>query len=142
MIGFTSFEDAKEFTIEYGGKVKLLHKRDGWHHFEIEHSVHSSLHISSETFGNMYNEFHKRNYENEDVFVLQEVVPFISGFSTFSEIDSFLATFKELWSKIQESNNDEVVITNGYDYYSTELKETMRFHHDTHTYEIGVVLYQ
>lgn len=142
IIGFTSFEDAEKCAEKFNGVIKLLHKKDGWGAFERRCNAYSPIKITSDYFGDDYQIYDKLNYNNEEEFIQEEIVPIILySASSFESIEILIEDKKDIWKHLLNSTDDEIVVTYHDGYYSTELKKAMRFYHDTNEYEIGVVIY-
>ena len=141
IIGFISFEDAEKCAEKFDGVIKLLHKKDGWGAFERRCNVYSPMEITSDYFGDDYQIYDKLHYNDEEEFIQEEIVPILSSASSFESIEILIEDKKDIWKHLLNSTDNEIVVTYHDGYYSTELKNPMRFYHDTNEYEIGVVIY-
>ena len=55
LIGFDSFEDAERIANEYGLRIELFTKRDGWQlYYRTNNRAYSAIEVSAEEYGDDY----------------------------------------------------------------------------------------
>jgi hypothetical protein len=140
LIGFENFSQAKEIAEEYGFKIEAFHKKDGWALWERNNNTrYEAFKNDSSDFGDDYHEYNMDSFDDEADFISEEIEPFFESFKSFDDVEQFLESKKELWEKIQECEDDEVVITSSGRYFDTIKTTSMAFSHDTHNYVIGLI---
>jgi hypothetical protein len=136
LIGFETFEEAKEFASEHGLETWIFHKRDGWQLWERKTLAYVSFHNSADDYGDNYNMFEsddkKDYYENE-------VKPRLENFSDLNDLKKFVEKQEEIMDELERCDDGEAVITYCGEYYETIKVRSMEFYHDTHSYVIGVM---
>lgn len=63
----------------------------------------------------------------------------MSDFADFASLRSFLDNKEKIYDKIEEADDDELVITSEGNYYDTIKETTMEYEYDTHHYAIGLI---
>lgn len=139
VIGFESFEQAKEFAEEFGFDLTYFEKRDGWQLWYRAGGVaFDPMLVSCNDYGDDYTEFQPGMGEED--FFESEIVEVISNFSDFESFDNFLEEKKELWEEIQKAEEGQIVIAHCGKYFETVNSPTMYFSHDTKHVAIGCLI--
>lgn len=137
IIGFDSFEQADKLAKENGLSIEIFTKRDGWNlWYRTGDEAWEPFERSAEEYGDDYREFSEEDLEG---FYENEVQPFVSDFADFASLRSFLDNKEKIYDKIEEADDDELVITSEGNYYDTIKKTTMEYEYDTHHYAIGLI---
>lgn len=137
IIGFDSFEQADKLAKENGLSIEIFTKRDGWNlWYRTGNKAWEPFERSAEEYGDDYREFSEEDLEG---FYENEVQPFVSDFADFASLRSFLDNMEKIYDKIEEADDDELVITSEGNYYDTIKKITMEYEYDTHHYAIGLI---
>lgn len=137
IIGFDSFEQADELAKKNGLSIEIFTKRDGWNlWYRTGDKAWEPFERSAEEYGDDYREFSEEDLEG---FYENEVQPFVSDFADFASLRSFLDNKEKIYDKIEEADDDELVITSEGNYYDTIKKITMEYEYDTHHYAIGLI---
>jgi len=141
VIGFETFEEAKNLASENDLEVKFFQKKDGWNlWYRNGNTAYEEMSISSNYYyGDDYSEIYSDKFDGEGDFLDEEVNEQFSELSSFEEIERFLSEKKDLWDKIEKMEKDEVIIINCGEYHETLKIKTMRFSHDTRTTVIGCI---
>lgn len=137
LIGFDDFAQAEKLAKEYGMRITTLHKRDGWHLWERNNdATWYPIKKSASDYGDDYND-----YCGGDVasFFECEKGALERDFDSLEELEELVKNWREIADEIENASEDELVITCEGRYYKTIQKESMRWSHDTHTYEIAVI---
>ena len=139
LIGFENFEQAKEIANKYHEfRITTFHKRDGWQLWERNNNTtYEAFQSSASDCGDDYNQF---TSENAVDYFENEVKPFLEDFENFETLNDFLKEREEVLDKIQILDDNELVITYQGRYYDTIKQESMSFYHDTHSYQIGIII--
>lgn len=137
IIGFDSFEQADKLAKENGLSIEIFTKRDGWNlWYRTGDKAWEPFERSAEEYGDDYREFSEEDLEG---FYENEVQPFVSDFADFASLRSFLDNKEKIYDKIEEADDDELVITSEGNYYDTIKKTTMEYCYDTHHFAIGLI---
>lgn len=137
IIGFDSFEQAEKFANENDLQIEFFKKRDGWQlYYRTGNTAYEPIEISADDFGDNFSSF--SNSDLDDYYE-NEIKPFLDGFENMEDLETFIETQKEIIEKIEDADNDEIVITNYGKYYDTFKKHSMSFSFDTHTTVIGLI---
>ncbi len=140
VIGFETYEEAKNFASENDLEIQFFKKKDGWDlWYRNGNTAYEGLTIYSSDYGDDYDDICSDDHENEQEFIQSEISERIAQLSSFEEIERFLSDKKDLWEKVEIIEEDEIIITCCGMYYETLKKETMRFSHDTRTTVIGCI---
>lgn len=140
VIGFETFEEAKNFASENDLGIQFFEKRDGWNlWYRNGNTAYEEMTISSNDYGDDYNEIYKGEFNVEEYFIDCEVNEQMSELLSFEDLGRFLNEKKDLWEEIEKMEEDEMIITCCGVLYETLKKETMRFSHDTRTTAIGCI---
>ena len=137
IIGFDSFEQADKLAKENGMSIEIFTKRDGWNlWYRTGDKAWEPFERSAEEYGDDYREFSEEDLEG---FYENEVQPFVSDFADFASLRSFLDNKEKIYDKIEEADDDELVITLDGNYYETIKKTTMSYCYDTRHFAIGLI---
>ncbi|WP_298110488.1 hypothetical protein [uncultured Bacteroides sp.] len=137
LIGFDSFEDAERIANEYGLRIELFTKRDGWQlYYRTNNRAYSAIEVSAEDYGDDYRSFTASDYEG---FYENEVQGMIGEFDSFEAVESFLKSQKKIFEAIENLEDDEMVLTCQGEYYDTVKRYTMCHSFDTKTTVIGLI---
>lgn len=137
IIGFETFEEAKELAEKHGLRITTFYKRDGWQLYQRDNNTTwQPLRITSYDYGDGYHHF--TNGISQEDFVEEFLLPNISA-TTFDDIKKIIQVYEELFNKISEAEDDEIVIACFFEYVETIKKELMSWSHDSKTWVIGVI---
>lgn len=138
IIGFETFEEAEEVAQEHGLRITTFFKRDGWKLYQRERgTTYRALHITASDYGDDYKHF--TNKISESDFIEEELLPNLAA-TTFGDIQIITQRYEELFDKIVEAEDDELVIASTFgEYVETIKKELMSWTHDSKTWVIGVM---
>lgn len=137
IIGFDSFEQAEKLANENNLQIEFFKKRDGWQlYWRTGNSAYEPIEISADDFGDNYSSFSKSDLDD---YYENEIKPFLNGFENIKDLEKFIKTQKEIIEKIEDTDDDEIVITGYRQYYDTFKKYSMSFSFDTHTTVIGLI---
>lgn len=148
--GFFDWEQIEDFIKRYGGEAIMLHKRDGWQMYERGDAVYEPMEITAEMYGDNYSIILKNDYEDEHEFIRDFLLPILGGVRNIETFAEIVDNAKAIWSSVdsiryRDSNYQEgVVIYNsgklGWREYETIDIKCIGWSHDTHDYEIGVII--
>lgn len=138
IIGFNTFAEADAVAQEHGLRITTFFKRDGWQlYLRDSDTRYSPMNITSSDYGYGYKHF-SNNISQED-FLEEEVLPSLVA-TTFGDIQNIVQRYEELFDKIVEAEDDELVIADTFgEYVETIKKELMSWSYDSKTWVIGVV---
>ena len=138
IIGFNTFAEAEAIAQEHGLCITTFFKRDGWHFYQRDGgTTYEPLKISSYDYGDDYKHF--TNEIPQEDFIEEELLPNLAA-TTFGDIITITNRYEELFDKIVEAEDDELVIATTFgEYVETIKKELMSWSHDSKTWVIGVM---
>ena len=141
VIGFDNFKDAEKLADKHGLTIEFFTKKDGWDLWErTNNQAHEPMKNSSDDYGDNYHQFEKMS---EEEYILQEITPYIKDnledTPTFEKMSELLELHKEIYSGIEEMEDDEILITQFEGGYEIIKKESMYFAHDTEHITIGLI---
>lgn len=138
IIGFETFAEAEEVAKEHGLRITTFFKRDGWQLYKRNsNTTWEPLKITSDDYGDDYKHF--TNEISESDFIEEELLPNLAA-TTFGDIENITQRYEELFDKIVEAEDDELVIADTFgEYVETIKKELMSWSHDSKTWVIGVM---
>lgn len=137
IIGFDTYEQAEELAKEYNLSIEIFTKRDGWNlWYRTGHEAWEPFERSAEDYGDDYSGYTKADLED---FYENEVQPFVADFNDFTSLRDFLDTMENVKERIEDAEDDEIVITCCNDYCETIKATTMAYEYDTHHYAIGLI---
>lgn len=137
IIGFDTFEEAEEMANEFGLSIEIFTKRDGWQlWYRTGNHALAPFERSAEEYGDEYRQYSKEDLEG---FYEREVQPSVNAFDDFASLRCFLDIMEEIHDKIEDADDDEIILTTFGGYYDTIKKATMSYHYDTHCFAIGLI---
>lgn len=136
IVGFKTFDQAKELAQTYGLDICKFHSRNGWNLWYRQGEVHEAMIISDEDYGDNYTLLFK---QDEDDFIEDEVIPILEQATSFEFIEDIMSSKKEIWNEIQKLEEGHAVVLHGGNYYETIEVECMSFSEDTHNWLIGLI---
>lgn len=138
IIGFNTFSEAEAIAQEHGLCITTFFKRDGWHFYlRNGDTTDEPLKITSYDYGDDYKHF--TNEIPQEDFIEEELLPNLAA-TTFGDIITITNRYEELFDKIVEAEDDELVIATTFgEYVETIKKELMSWSHDSKTWVIGVM---
>lgn len=74
-----------------------------------------------------------------ETFYEDEVQPMASEFESFDDLRCFLDRSEEIYNKIKDAGEDELIVSYQGSYYDTIKKTEMEYKYDTHHYAIGLI---
>lgn len=138
IIGFNTFAEAEAIAQEHGLRITTFFKRDGWHLYQRDgNTTYEPLKITSYDYGDDYKHF--TNEIPQEDFIEEELLPNLAA-TTFGDIITITNRYEELFDKIVEAEDDELVIATTFgEYVETIKKELMSWSNDSKTWVIGVM---
>lgn len=138
IIGFNTFSEAEAIAQKHGLRITTFFKRDGWHLYQRDgNTTYKPLKITSYDYGDDYKHF--TNEIPQEDFIEEELLPNLAA-TTFGDIITITNRYEELFDKIVEAEDDELVIATTFgEYVETIKKELMSWSHDSKTWVIGVM---
>lgn len=135
IIGFVSFDEAKEFARKYDLWMCTFHKRDGWQMYEREGQPYEPLKVTASDYGCDYDQFDSDDYED---FFEEQVRPMMDCCENFDSLQNVIDNCKEIYEELGTIDDTQLVITCCGRYYETIDKESMEWSNDGHKWIIGV----
>ena len=142
IIGFDTFEEAEKLAEDHNLSIELFTKKDGWQlWYRTSNNAHEPIKNSSDDYGDNYSQFDKMT---EEEFLTNEVLPVIKDIemtdnNNFDFLESFIEQQRKLFNKIDELEENEIVITCQGQYYDTINVYSMESYHDTKYIAIGLI---
>lgn len=133
IIGFETYDQAKEIADKYGFDIELFKTHYGWQFWERRGWMPHPLKISAEDYGDDYSQY---NDVDDVLSRLKDELPYMDS---IDEIIAAAENAREIIDEINDCKPGEIVITCQGRYYETVAEETMRWDNDSKIYEIGVI---
>lgn len=133
VIGFNSFEDAQKFAEENSGEVILLHKKNGWELYQSKGTVYAPI-----SYKQYLNDLGSDYEIADEERVLELLKEDIKNADDIRDIEFSYQNAKDLISEIENSSDDQVVISIGINHHETVSKEMMSYNEDNNEFIIGV----
>lgn len=148
--GFFDWDQVEDFIKRYGGNAIMLHKKDGWQMYERCDEVNEPMEITAEMYGDDYDIIYKDTYDEEIDFITDFLLPRLDGADNMIEVAEIVNNATNIWDSIESIKErnatipEGVLIINdgkyGWREYDTIDVECIEWSHDTHKYEIGVII--
>lgn len=137
IIGFDTFEEAEKLANENGLSIEIFTKRDGWclWYREGNHAF-APFERSLEEYGDEYRQYSKEDLEG---FYMNEVQPSVCAFDDFESLRCFLDIMEIIRDRIEDADDDEIILASCGGYYDTVKKTTMSYCYDTRHFAIGLI---
>ena len=137
IIGFDAFEQAVEIAANEGLSIEIFTKRDGWSlwYRTGDHAL-APFERDGAEYGDEYRQYSKDDLEG---FYENEVQPSVNAFDDFASLRCFLDIMEEIRDKIEDADDDEIILASYGGYYDTIKKTTMEYVYDTHHFAIGLI---
>lgn len=137
VIGFETFEQAEMLAEENGLSIEIFTKRDGWGiWYRTGNHAWGPFERSAEEYGDDYRQYSRDDLED---FYEREVKPTVDSFDDFASLREYLDKMEELRDKIEDADDDELVLAACYGYYDTIKKTSMSYCYDTRHFAIGLI---
>uniref|UniRef100_UPI00402969D5 hypothetical protein n=1 Tax=Prevotella sp. TaxID=59823 RepID=UPI00402969D5 len=137
IIGFDTFEDAEELADVYGLSIEIFTKYDGWNlWYRTGDHAWAPFERSAEEYGDEYRQYSK---DDLDGFYEREVQPNVGAFDDFASLRTYLDSMEEIRDRIEDADDNEIVLASFGGYYDTIKKTTMSYCYDTHHFAIGLI---
>ena len=137
IIGFDTFADAEKMANENGLSIEIFTKRDGWNlWYRTGNHAFAPFERNGEEYGDEYRQYSKEDLEN---FYVNEVQPSVCAFDDFESLRCFLDIMEEIRDKLEDADDNEIVLASLGGYYGTIEKTTMWYRYDTHHFAIGLI---
>ena len=137
IIGFDTFEDAEKLANENGLSIETFSKHDGWSlWYRTGNHALAPFERDGAEYGDEYRQYTK---EDLDGFYANEVLPSVCAFDDFVSLRCFLNIMEEIRDKIEEADDNEIILATSGGYYDTIEKTTMWYRYDTHQFIIGLI---
>ena len=140
IIGFESFQQAKEVANKYGGEVVSLHRRDGWELWQSQSPAWEAYDIERIYQEQEGCQIYDSGMTEEQFIEEESVADMVADMDSIDAIAKYVAHIKELWQQIETLDDSQfLAVGNGW----TEMhdKTGMSYYDDTHHYAIGVELH-
>lgn len=137
LIGFIDYEEVQDYARKLGFTIALFHKKADWEAYVRSYDVTGPLRITAVDYGGGYKSF--TNKITQEQYIEQAVLPDLPS-TSFDDITTFLGWHQEVFDKILEAKDDELVIVDFIGRYVDTIKEkSVRWSHNGHTWAIGLV---
>ena len=137
IIGFDTFEDAEELADVYGLSIEIFTKYDGWNlWYRTGDHAWAPFERLGEEYGDEYRQYSK---DDLDGFYEREVQPNVGAFDDFASLRTYLDSMEEIRDRIEDADDNEIVLASFGGYYDTIKKTTMSYCYDTHHFAIGLI---
>lgn len=138
IIGFETFEEAEKLAKEHELVIRTFFKRDGWQLYQRNsNTTWEPMKITASDYGDDYKQF--TNDISQEDFIEEELLPSLAP-TTFGDIVTITNRYEELFDKITDAEDDELVIADTFGgYVETIKKELMEWSYDSKTWVIGVM---
>lgn len=138
IIGFETFEEAEKLAKEHSLCIRTFFKRDGWQLYQRNsNTTWEPMKITASDYGDDYKQF--TNDISQEDFIEEELLPSIAP-TTFGDIVTITNRYEELFDKITDAKDDELVIADIFGgYVETIKKELMEWSNDSKIWVIGVM---
>lgn len=137
LIGLDTFEQAEKLSKEYGLSITYFKKKDGWILYYREGGIAlGPIEPTIDDYGDDYEILYKRNL---DSFYEDRVKGMVSEFDSFDEIKAFLDNEHEIFDKLDDAEDDEMVLLCCGKYQETIPCKCMSFYYDTWETVIGLI---
>lgn len=139
VIGFLRFEDAEIFAAKFGGDVGEFFKKDDWelwqHHGTRNYCYHYEDYLSD--LGDDFESIDK----GSNCWYADALVNIAKDFDgDFASLESLIADIKLVIKKVEDSEEDDVIVVNNFKYFKTCKSRLMTYSENSNTHTIGVVL--
>ena len=137
IIGFDTFEEADKLATENGLSIEVFSRHDGWTlWYRIGTHAFAPFERDGTEYGDEYRQYSKEDLEG---FYMNEVQPSVCAFDDFESLRCFLDIMEEIRDKIEDADDDEIILATSGGYYDTIKKTTMSYCYDTHHFAIGLI---
>ena len=137
IVGFDTFEDAEKLALEKDLSIEIFTKRDGWNlWYRTGHHALAPFERDGTEYGDEYRQYTKEDLEG---FYQNEVQPSVCAFDDFESLRCFLNIMEEIRDRIEDADDDEIILATFGGYYDTIKKTTMSYVYDTHHFAIGLI---
>lgn len=142
LIGFQSFNQAKELAEKYGLNIEEFRRKDGWDLWHrTGNTMWDAFNISEEIFGDNYFIFEKGQQKN----LFQEwVYPRMADITDMDEAEELISQFRELYNELDMLEDGDAVLVentpNGIEIKENITLRPMEYYNDTRSYAIGVIV--
>lgn len=141
IVGFETFEEAKEAQRVLGGSIRHLKKKEGWSIYVRGNDAYDAYNLNAEDLG--YNLEFSSDMEGFKQFADDEVSGMASGFD-FDEAFGYLSALKKIEKEVEGLGDDEVLFANAFydgNYDTVVMKKScMSYSYDTWEYVIGLII--
>ena len=138
VIGFDSYEEAKEMAETLGLNVECLRIRDGWQFYERNNKTMYNAWTANEVYCEDNTVWEKCSFE--EFAEREDLYDTIKEFDNFDEIEAYIASRKEVFEEIEDLGEDEVLIEDRENAYTFKSpKKLMKYREDVWEYVIAVV---
>ena len=139
VIGFNNMEEAESFRDKSGGEVGEFYKKDGWDLWNYG-GVKNKSYNYQYYLNKLGDDYSKATKSDNDYYVERIAEMAKRSIEDLEYLIKMVESIKEIIEKLEDADEDEVVIRYGINYYETVQREMMIFSEDSKTYCIGVFL--
>lgn len=141
IVGFETFEEAKEAQRVLGGSIRHLKKKDGWNVYVRGNEAYDAYEMNAEDLG--YNLEFSSDMEEFKKFADDEVKEMVSDLD-FDEAFGYLSALKKIEKEVEGLDEDEVLFANAFydgNYDTVVMKKScMSYSYDAWEYVIGLII--
>ena len=136
---FKNWKEMKEFADDNDLQIINISTRDGWDFWVHKGGAHKPLTVSADYFGDNYEGFSQMS--EQEFFEKEIEILSFSDFTGFEDLEKFISKKKELFSEIEQLDEDDdgIIIALDGCYYDTYEQNSLYFTHDTHHYSFGLI---
>jgi len=140
IIGFDTFEDAKEIADIYGLSIQYFKKKDGWNlWYRTGNIAHNPMQNKAEDYGDNYREYNPEIYSTIECLYEDDFKELIkSNDYSFQELKELIKRIENLYENIFYCNDGQIVISDGYNHNIVD-EYTMYWEYDTNHIAIGLI---
>lgn len=132
--GDDEFALCEQLAKEVGGRIELIHWRDGWQLAESLGETMERIYLSDDRYGDDYSEWCDPDAE---FIYLKERIEEAKG---IDDISTMVAEYEECRDEYFAVQDDEFILTYFGKYVETLPRHAMNWAHDTHNYAVSVVI--
>jgi len=139
IIGFETFEQAKELAEKHNLSVEMFERRDGWDLWARRGHILNAFDMASIYIEEGY-DFYK-NISFEDFCEREDVLGTLKACADFYEMSAWLESYKNIFEEIEDLKEGEILIKDNYSNTFVSKEYTMAYSYDSHQYAIGLIDY-
>lgn len=140
IIGFDSFEEAKEIAEKEGLKIQFFKKKDGWDlWYRTGDTAYNAIQNKAEDYGDNYKMYDPEIYKNIEYLYDVEFKDLIKDNSySLQELKELIKSIEYLYESIEYCSEGQVVFSDGNNVEIVD-EYTMYWQYDTNHIVIGLI---